>query len=179
MLEIIILSFALSMDAFAVSIGLGIKNKGDIKILALKAGLFFGIFQALMPFIGYLGGIGLKEYIQGYDSIIAFVLLVIIGGKMIYEALNENVEEDITKISNKILLTLSIATSIDAMAAGFTLHLFNLNVYLSLFLIGFITFIISYIGVYVGSRGGEKYESKAEILGGVILILIGFKILLF
>lgn len=179
MLEVLILSFALSMDAFAVSIGLGIKNKGDIKILALKAGLFFGIFQALMPFIGYLGGIGLKEYIQGYDSIIAFVLLVIIGGKMIYEALNENVEEDITKISNKILLTLSIATSIDAMAAGFTLHLFNLNVYLSLFLIGFITFIISYIGVYVGSRGGEKYESKAEILGGVILILIGFKILLF
>lgn len=179
MLEILILSFALSMDAFAVSIGLGIKNKGVVKILALKAGLFFGIFQALMPFIGYLGGIGLKEYIQGYDSIIAFVLLVIIGGKMIYEALNENVEEEITKISNKILLTLAIATSIDAMAAGFTLHLFDLNVYLSLFFIGFITFIISYIGVFVGSHGGEKYESKAEILGGVVLILIGFKILLF
>jgi putative Mn2+ efflux pump MntP len=179
MLEILILSFALSMDAFAVSIGLGIKNKGDIKILALKAGLFFGIFQALMPFIGYLGGIGLKEYIQGYDSIIAFVLLLIIGAKMIYEALNENVEEEISIVSNKILLTLAIATSIDAMAAGFTLHLFDLNVYLSLFLIGFITFIISYIGVYVGSRGGEKYESKAEILGGVVLILIGFKILLF
>jgi manganese efflux pump family protein len=179
MLEVLILSFALSMDAFAVSIGLGIKNKGDIKILALKAGLFFGIFQALMPFIGYLGGIGLKEYIQGYDSIIAFVLLLVIGGKMIYEALNENVEEEISIVSNKILLTLAIATSIDAMAAGFTLHLFDLNVYLSLFLIGFITFIISYIGVYVGSRGGEKYESKAEILGGVVLILIGFKILLF
>lgn len=179
MLEILILSFALSMDAFAVSIGLGIKNKGDIKILALKAGLFFGIFQALMPFIGYLGGIGLKEYIQGYDSIIAFVLLLIIGAKMIYEALNENVEEEISIVSNKILLTLAIATSIDAMAAGFTLHLFDLNVYLSLFLIGFITFIISYIGVYVGSRGGEKYESKAEILGGVVLILIGFKILFF
>ena len=76
MFEVIILSLALSMDAFAVSIGLGIKNKGDIKILALKVGLFFGIFQALMPFIGYLGGIGLKEYIQGYDSVIAFVLLV-------------------------------------------------------------------------------------------------------
>jgi manganese efflux pump family protein len=179
MLEVLILSFALSMDAFAVSIGLGIKNKGDIKILALKAGLFFGIFQALMPFIGYLGGIGLKEYIQGYDSIIAFVLLLVIGGKMIYEALNENVEEEISIVSNKILLTLAIATSIDAMAAGFTLHLFDLNVYLSLFLIGFITFIISYIGVYVGSRGGEKYESKAEILGGVVLILIGLKILLF
>jgi manganese efflux pump family protein len=179
MLEVLILSFALSMDAFAVSIGLGIKNKGNIKVLALKAGLFFGIFQALMPFIGYLGGIGLKEYIQGYDRIIAFMLLVIIGGKMIYEALNENIEEEITKISNKILLTLAIATSIDAMAAGFTLHLFNLNVYLSLLIIGITTFIISYVGVYVGSHGGEKYETKAEILGGVVLILIGFKILLF
>ena len=172
MFEVIILSFALSMDAFAVSIGLGIKNKGDIKILALKAGLFFGIFQALMPFIGYLGGIGLKEYIQGYDNIIAFVLLLGIGGKMIYEALNENVEEEISIVSNKILLTL-------AMAAGFTLHLFDLNVYLSLFLIGIITFIMSYIGVYVGQKGGDKYETKAELLGGIVLILIGFKILIF
>lgn len=179
MIEILILAFALSMDAFAVSIGLGIKNKNDIKILALKVGLFFGIFQALMPFIGYLGGIGLKDYIQGYDSIIAFILLLIIGGKMIYEAFNENVEEEISIVSNKVLLTLAIATSIDAMAAGFTLHLFDLNVYLSLLLIGVITFIMSYVGVYVGSKGGEKYESKAEILGGVVLILIGFKILLF
>ena len=179
MIEILILAFALSMDAFAVSISLGIKNKNDIKILALKVGLFFGIFQALMPFIGYLGGIGLKDYIQGYDSIIAFILLLIIGGKMIYEAFNENVEEEISIVSNKVLLTLAIATSIDAMAAGFTLHLFDLNVYLSLLLIGVITFIMSYVGVYVGSKGGEKYESKAEILGGVVLILIGFKILLF
>ena len=179
MFEILILAFALSMDAFAVSIGLGIKNKNDIKVLALKAGLFFGVFQALMPFIGYLGGIGLKEYIQGYDKIIAFVLLFIIGAKMIYEALNENVEEEISIISNKVLLTLAIATSIDAMAAGFTLHLFEINVYLSLFIIGAITFAMSYFGVYLGSRGGEKYESKAEILGGIVLILIGFKILLF
>jgi putative Mn2+ efflux pump MntP len=179
MLEILILSFALSMDAFAVSIGLGIKNKNDLKVLALKTGLFFGIFQALMPFIGYLGGIGLKEYIQGYDSIIAFTLLLIIGAKMIYEALNESVEEEISIISNKVLLTLAIATSIDAMAAGFTLHLFELNVYFSLLLIGVITFVMSYLGVYLGSRGGEKYESKAEILGGIVLILIGFKILLF
>lgn len=179
MLEIFVLAFALSMDAFAVSIGLGIKNKSCLKTMALKAGLFFGIFQALMPFLGFLGGIGLKEYIQGYDKIVAFILLLLIGAKMIYEAFNENVEEEITKITNKILLTLAIATSIDAMAAGYSLHLFSVNIYLSLFIIGFTTFIISYIGVYVGSRGGEKYESKAEILGGVVLILIGFKILLF
>ena len=154
-------------------------NKQDIKIMALKAGLFFGIFQALMPFLGFLGGIGLREYIQGYDKIVAFVLLLLIGGKMLYEAFTENIEEEIAQVTNKLLLTLAIATSLDAMAAGYSLHLFSVNVYLSIFIIGIITFIISYIGVYVGSRGGEKYESKAEILGGVVLILIGFKILLF
>jgi len=179
MLEVLFLAVALSMDAFAVSIGLGVKKKNDIKILALKAGVFFGIFQALMPLIGYLGGVGLKEYISGYDKIIAFVLLLLIGSKMIYEAFGENVEDEISIISNKILLTLAIATSIDAMAAGFTLHLFDLNPIISLILIGFTTFIISVFGVYIGSRGGEKYESKAEILGGVILILIGLKILIF
>jgi len=179
MIEVLFLSLALSMDAFAVSIGLGVKNKTNIKTLAIKAGLFFGIFQALMPLIGYLGGIGLQEYISGYDSIIAFILLVLIGSKMIYESLNENVEDTITMVSNKILLTLAIATSIDAMAAGFTLHLFELNPIISLIIIGLTTFIISIIGVYFGNCGGEKYESKAEILGGVILILIGFKILLF
>ncbi|WP_418179353.1 manganese efflux pump MntP family protein [Aliarcobacter lanthieri] len=179
MLEVLILAFALSMDAFAVSIGLGIRNKQNIKIMALKAGIFFGIFQALMPFIGFLGGIGLREYIQGYDKIVAFLLLLAIGGKMLYEAFNENVEEEITQVTNKILLTLAIATSLDAMAAGYSLHLFSVNIYLSLFIIGFTTFIISYIGVYVGNHGGEKYEKKAEILGGIVLILIGFKILLF
>lgn len=179
MLELIILAFALSMDAFAVSIGLGIKNKVKIKTLALKAGLFFGIFQALMPFFGFLGGVGLKDYIQRYDKIIAFFLLSLIGAKMIYEAFSENIEDDISQITNKLLLTLAIATSLDAMAAGYSLHLFEVNIYLSLFIIGLTTFIISYFGVLVGSRGGEKYESKAEILGGVVLILIGLKILLF
>ncbi len=179
MIEVFILAIALSMDAFAVSIGLGVKNKHNILSLAIKAGLFFGIFQALMPLIGYLGGVGLKEYIGGFDSLIAFTLLLLIGSKMIYEAFGENVENEISMISNKILLTLAIATSIDAMAAGFTLHLFNLNPFISVILIGIITFIFSILGVYIGSKGGEKYESKAEIFGGVILILIGVKILLF
>lgn len=179
MLEVFILALALSMDAFAVSIGLGVKAKKDIKTLAIKAGMYFGIFQAIMPLIGYLGGVGLQDYISEYDSIIAFVLLLIIGLKMIYEALEENIEDEIQIVSNKILLTLAIATSIDAMAAGFTLHLFNLNPIISLTLIGTITFVFSIIGVYLGSKGGEKYESKAEILGGIVLILIGFKILFF
>jgi manganese efflux pump family protein len=180
MFEVLILAIALSMDAFAVSIGLGVKNKSNIKILAIKAGIFFGVFQALMPLIGYIGGVGLKEYISGYDIIIAFALLLIIGIKMIYEALQENLKEELNIISNKILLILSIATSIDAMAAGFTLHLFDLNPYISLVIIGIITFIFSIIGVYIGSKGGgEKYGSKAELYGGIILILMGLKILIF
>ncbi|QKF82737.1 manganese efflux pump MntP family protein [Halarcobacter ebronensis] len=178
MIELLLLALALSMDAFAVSIGLGIKNTKNIKILAIKTGLFFGMFQALMPFIGYMGGVGLKQYIQGYDSIIAFILLLIIGSKMIYESFGENIEEDITLISNKLLLILAIATSIDAMAAGFTLHLLNVTVYTALFIIGVTTFFISIFGIYIGKKGGNKYESKAELLGGLILILIGFKILL-
>ena len=184
MFEVIILSLALSMDAFAVSIGLGIKNKGDIKILALKAALFFGIFQALMPFIGYLGGIGLKEYIQGYDSIIAFVLLLVIGGKMIYEALNENVEEEITQISNKILLTLAIATSIDALAVGISFACTGFSnikmLTCPLLIIGFVSFVMSIIGVLLGVKFGKPITKKLkpELLGGVILIFIGIKVLL-
>jgi len=179
MFEVLLLAVALSMDAFAVSIGLGVKSKKDIKILAIKAGIFFGVFQALMPLIGFLGGVGLKEYISGYDTLISFVLLLVIGLKMIYEAFQENVEDEIQLISNKILLTLAIATSIDAMAAGFTLHLFSLNPIISIIFIGIITFLFSILGVYIGSKGGEKYEKKAEIVGGVVLVLIGFKILIF
>jgi len=179
MLEVIILSFALSMDAFAVSIGIGIKtSQQDRRMMALKVGLLFGFFQAFMPFIGYLGGKGIQEYTNGYDYIIAFILLVVIGLKMIYESFGENTEEEITKVSNKVLLFLAIATSIDAMAAGFSLHLFSLPAMISLVLIGGITFAMSYFGVAIGARGNAKYESKAELLGGIVLIAIGIKILL-
>jgi len=175
--EVFILALALSMDAFAVSIGLGSKSKNHIKPLAIKSGLFFGLFQMIMPAVGYLGGIGLSRYISEYDHWIAFGLLFLIGAKMIYESFGENIEDEIAMISNKVMLTLAIATSIDAMAAGFTLNLFALNVYLSLFTIGITTFVFSYAGVYIGNKGGEKLESKVEFLGGIILIAIGIKIL--
>lgn len=179
MYEVLILAVALSMDAFAVSIGLGIKKHRNIKVLALKAALFFGFFQALMPLIGYMGGLGLKDFIGEFYYILSFLLLVIIGIKMIYEAYNKDLKVESFDISNKFLLTLAIVTSIDALAAGFTLHLYKLNVFISLFIIGVTTFIFSFIGIYVGRKGGEKYESKAEVFGGVILILIAFKILIF
>jgi putative Mn2+ efflux pump MntP len=177
MLEVLILAFALSMDAFAVSIGLGIKEKKNTNITAFKAALFFGSFQALMPLLGYLGGKSINDYIQGYDVFIAFILLLFIGIKMIRESLEQQINQKIKRITNHLLFTLAIATSIDAMAAGFTLHLFKLNPFLSIFLIGITTFFCSYLGVYIGKLTGVKYEKKAEFLGGFILILIGFKIL--
>lgn len=178
MLDVLVLAVALSMDAFAVAIGLGAKKYPDIKILALKVGLFFGIFQALMPLFGYLASVGLGQYITSIDHWVAFILLGAIGAKMIYESRSEDATDDITGVSNKILLVLAIATSIDAMAAGFTLNLFEVNVLISIALIGVITFGFSYAGVFVGLRSGVWLESKAEFIGGVILILIGFKILL-
>jgi putative Mn2+ efflux pump MntP len=179
MIEVIILAVALSMDAFAVSIGLGSKKKTKPTSLAIMSGLYFGAFQALMPLIGYLGGKGLLGWIESFAPWLAFGLLSLIGGKMIYESFSEGIEEDITKVTHRIMLTLAIATSIDAMAAGFTLTLLTVNPLLACFLFGVFTFMFSFAGVFVGWQSGTRLESKAELLGGVILVLIGLKVLLF
>jgi len=177
MFEVFVLAVALSMDAFAVSIGLG--SKGNIRGLGLKAGLYFGVFQGLMPFIGYLGGKGVLGWIDAYSHWIAFGLLAIIGAKMIYEGLQEGIEEDIAAITNKLMLVLAVATSIDAMAAGFSLTLLNVNAYLACFIIGVTTFLFSCAGVLIGKNSGTWLESRAEIFGGTVLILMGIKILAF
>ena len=177
MIEVIILAIALSMDAFAVSIGLGAKK--NVPGLALKAGLYFGIFQALMPFIGYLGGKGVLGWIEAYAHWVAFVLLALIGAKMIYEGLSEGIEEDIKVLTHKMMLILAIATSIDAMAAGFSLTLLDANPYGACLIIGLTTFACSAAGVFIGKRSGTWLESRAEVFGGTVLILMGFKILLF
>ena len=176
MIEVIILAVALSMDAFAVSIGLGAKE--NIPGLSLKAGVFFGIFQALMPFIGYLGGEGVLGWIEAYAHWIAFALLALIGAKMLYEGLHEGIEQEISAITNKMLLILAIATSIDAMAAGFSLTLLDANPYIACLIIGLTTFAFSWVGVKIGRKSGTWLESKAEIFGGTVLLLMGLKILL-
>ncbi|MCR1810765.1 manganese efflux pump MntP family protein [Sulfurospirillum sp. hDNRA2] len=176
MTEVIALALALSMDAFAVSIGLGTKQATGHGALAFKAGLFFGIFQALMPLIGYIGGKGLLGFIDHYTRYVAFALLVLIGAKMVYESMQENLEEEIQKITNKLMLTLAIATSIDAMAAGFSLMLLDMNPLLACGLIGFVTFCMSFLGVFVGKLTGNWLESKAELLGGIVLVAIGIRI---
>lgn len=178
MIEVITLAAALSMDAFAISIGLGSKQRSKTLSLALISGVYFGIFQALMPIIGYLGGKGVMGWVESYAPYIAFVLLVAVGGKMIYESFAEGIEEDITIITHRVMLTLAIATSIDALAAGFTLTLLDVNPLLACMIIGITTFCFSFAGVYVGTKSGTWLESKAELLGGVILLLISIKILL-
>ncbi|OIR08788.1 putative manganese efflux pump MntP [mine drainage metagenome] len=177
MFEVVVLAVALSMDAFAVSIGLG--SKGNTRGLGLKAGVFFGSFQALMPFIGYLAGKGVLGWVEAYAHWIAFCLLTLIGAKMIYEGLQEGIENDIKEITNKMMLLLAIATSIDAMAAGFSLTLLDINAYLACLVIGMTTFIFSWLGVRIGRSSGTWLESKSEIFGGVVLILIGVKLLVY
>lgn len=178
MIDVLILAIALSMDAFAVSIGLGSKHEQAPKALALRAAIYFGLFQALMPLIGFFGGKGLLGWVEGYSHWVAFSLLILIGGKMIYESMQAGIEADIAHITHKMLLVLAIATSIDAMAAGFTLTLIEINPFIACAVIGITTFVFSWVGVFVGARSGTLLESKAELLGGVILILIGFKVLL-
>jgi putative Mn2+ efflux pump MntP len=167
------------MDAFAVSIGLGSKHTKQTASLALQAGLYFGVFQGLMPLVGYLGGRGLFGWIEAYAPWIAFLLLLFIGGKMIYESFAEGIEEDLARITHRVMLVLAIATSIDAMAAGFSLTLLAVNPFFACAIIGVTTLVFSGIGVYVGAQSGTWLESKAEFFGGVVLILIGLKILFF
>lgn len=175
---LLIIALGLAMDAFAVSISSGLAIK-KIRIgHAFRMAFFFGAFQALMPVIGWLAGLGLKDFISAVDHWIAFVLLSFVGGKMIYEAafLGEDKEEkDIFNIY--ILLILSIATSIDALAVGLTLSFLNVDIASPAVIIGIITFLLSFAGVYIGDRFGHFFESKIEILGGLILIGIGTKIL--
>jgi len=194
MLDVVILAVALSMDAFAVAIGLGAKHgqganqcqgtgakqgqERSLASLAWMAALYFGVFQGLMPLIGYLGGQGVMGWVETYAHWIAFVLLLLIGGKMIYESLAEGIEEDISQITPRLMLILAIATSIDAMAAGFSLTLLAVNAWLSCLMIAVTTFLFSGVGVYIGRRFGTWLESKAELFGGVVLILIGIKMLL-
>jgi putative Mn2+ efflux pump MntP len=166
------------MDAFAVSICKGLSMKKMEWKKAGIIGLYFGGFQALMPVIGYLLGKSFESKITSIDHWIAFVLLAFIGLNMIREAFSKEEEKADDKIDFKTMFVLAVATSIDALSVGITFAFLNVNLILAISLIGIITFILSIIGVKVGNVFGDKYEAKAEFVGGVILILLGVKILL-
>ena len=177
-IELIILSIGLAMDAFAVSICKGLSMTKMNWKKALIIGAYFGIFQALMPLIGYLLGINFQDKIVSIDHWIAFILLGVIGINMIKEAISKQTETANDSIKFKDMLILAIATSIDALAVGITFAFLKVNVGLAISLIGIITFAISVVGVKIGNVFGCKYEKKAEFAGGLILIILGIKILL-
>lgn len=176
--EVLLLAIGLSMDSFAVAIAIGIKEKKFDKILALKVALIFGFFQGFMPLIGYFLSLTVSDMIDSFDHIIAFLLLLAIGGKMLYESYQDGDKEEIKELTLVSLAILGIATSIDAMAVGFTLDLLPLDPYISTIVIGIVTVCFSYFGVYMGTRGSEYLENWAEKIGGLVLIAIGFKILI-
>ncbi len=178
LLEIILIGIGLAMDAFAVSICKGLAmHQMDWKKASIIA-IYFGGFQALMPLIGYGLGMGFEDKITSIDHWIAFGLLCFIGVNMIKEACEYKREEQDDSIGVKSMIILALATSIDALAIGITFAFFNVNIFLAVSIIGILTFLISIMGVKIGNVFGDKYETKAEIIGGTILILLGIKILL-
>lgn len=174
--ELLIIAIGLSMDAFAVAICKGLSMQKMSYKNAVKTGLYFGGFQALMPFIGYLLGTQFKGYITSIDHWIAFALLSIIGIKMIKESRSEYERLD-DSFNLKNMLVLSIATSIDALAVGVTFAFLQVDIVFAVSIIGITTFIFSFIGVKIGNVFGAKFKSKAELTGGIILIAMGIKIL--
>lgn len=176
---ILFIALGLAMDAFAVSIVTGsVCRKLHVRH-ALRMAMFFGAFQAVMPLVGSLAGLGLKTYIDPYDHWIAFGLLAFVGGKMIYEAFAiESTDRSLDPSKLMILLSLSVATSVDALAVGVTLSLLTNSVAFAVVVIGLVTFGLSYVGVVIGKRFGHFCESQIEIVGGLVLIAIGVRILL-
>ncbi|MBK5201208.1 MAG: manganese efflux pump [Spirochaetaceae bacterium] len=187
LITILIIAVALAMDAFSVSISLGIHGKHNRKKVALQVATMFGLFQAIMPLLGYFLGNLFSSKLYNYNNIVAFILLGLIGLNMIREwykklsgsdVLNDGtceIEPSMTTKFSRILL-LAIATSIDALSVGFSFSLIKVNIYLSIIVIGIVTFILSYIGTLIGCSIGYKFK-HAELFGGLVLIGIGFEIL--
>ena len=178
LIELFLIAVGLSMDAFAVSVCKGLAMPKCTFKKAAIVGLWFGGFQALMPAIGYILGAQFQEAIASIDHWIAFVLLALIGGNMIHEALDNDEEEADASLDVKTMFLLAVATSIDALAIGITFAFLKVNIIPAVCFIGIVTFIISFAGVKFGNVFGARSKNKAEIVGGIILILLGLKILL-
>jgi len=178
-ITIVVIAVALAMDAFAVSIASGAAYKQLHVKHTLRMAVFFGGFQAFMPLIGALAGLSFREYIADYDHWVAFVILAAVGGKMIYESFKiTEAEKNYSPSNILVLLALSVATSIDALAIGITLSLVAASIVTAVIVIGLVTFLLSYLGVILGKKFGHIFENKIEIVGGLVLIALGVKILL-
>jgi putative Mn2+ efflux pump MntP len=173
----ILIAFSLAMDSFSVSITRGFTNpQPKMATEALKVGMFFGVFQAIMPLIGWLAGVNIIDYISDFDHWIAFGLLSFIGVRMIYESTKTESKKIVSSSSMSVLFMLSIATSIDALAVGLSYSFLEVSIITPAIVIGVITFLLSFLGVFIGNKFGGFFE-KIGLLGGLILIGIGIKIL--
>jgi len=174
------IAVALAMDAFAVSLSAGVLLNPITGRQLFRLGFHFGLFQGLMPIIGWLAGIGLKQFVTVYAPWIAFILLTFVGGKMIYEAVNDQNEyrERRDPTRGMTMVTLSIATSIDALAVGFSLSLLGVIIWIPALVIGVITTVLTVAGMLIGRKIGTIWGDRVEVLGGVVLIGIGLRILL-
>jgi len=177
-LTIFFIAIALGMDAFAVSIVSGTTLKKLHPKHVLRIALFFGGFQGIMPILGWGAGNGFRDLIQGIDHWIAFGLLFFIGSKMIYESTKLELDERMDPLNMNVLLILSIATSIDAFGVGLGLSILDASIMFPALVIAFVTFSLSVLGLFIGDTFGHHFEKKMELLGGVILIIIGFSILI-
>jgi putative Mn2+ efflux pump MntP len=179
MLTIVLIAVGLAMDSFAVSITSGLAVKEMKVSKAVRVGIFFGTFQALMPVLGWLAGLSVADLIAAVDHWVAFALLAIIGSKMIIESVRlESREKQRDPMNVYLLLTLAVATSIDAFAVGITFALLDVSIVTPIVVIGVVTFSMSFLGVYLGNRVGHLFERRIEIVGGLILIGIGLRILI-
>ena len=180
--ELLLIGVGLSMDAFAVAICQGLCMPRINWRHAVVIALFFGGFQALMPFAGWLLGSQFAGYIQSFDHWVAFILLVLIGGNMVREALSPEEEETACAVAAKLdyrqLFLMAVATSIDALAVGVTFAFLKVDILTAIGLIGVVTFVLSAVGVQIGNIFGSKFKSKAELAGGIVLVVMGLKILL-
>jgi len=177
LLTLIFIAIGLAMDAFAVSVSNGISTTEFGKSLAVRQGAYFGFFQCCMPFLGWLLGGSISQYIQAFDHWIAFLLLGAIGGNMIWESTKQGEVCTIKTITNTEFVLQAIATSIDAFAVGVSFALLNVNIYFACSMIGIVAFFFSYAGGFIGRKLGGVFGKKAEFTGGVILLFIGIHIL--
>jgi len=179
LLSIIVIAIGLAMDTFAVSIVTGAAYKELHIRHTLRMAGFFGGFQAFMPIIGYLAGLTVRQYVSNYDHWVAFGILSAVGLKMIYESFKIKEERQTPNPANLfVVLALAVATSIDALAVGITLSLITNAIVLAVLIIGAITFGLSFIGVYIGKKFGHFFEGSIEIIGGLVLIALGLKIVI-
>ena len=177
--EMVLISLSLAMDAFAVSIAKGLTSKVGTLKTALTCACWFGFFQFMMPIFGWTLGFLVASTITKFSKFIAFIILGAIGANMIRETLKHQSEQESGSLSFKTMFFLAIATSIDALATGFTYSALQINILIPSIIIGIVAFLLSFAGCYIGKTFGGKFEKKATLIGGVILILIAFKILIF